>query len=140
MFLGEYQHSIDAKGRIAVPARFRAQLERGAVITQSIEDQCLQVFPLETFERKAQELAAMNQDARAHNFRVRRLFTSGAPCELDAQGRIILPLKLRKYAELQSEALVLGVNERFEIWHPAHWEAYLVAMRDEDLAAPQVPF
>jgi MraZ protein len=139
VFLGEYQHSIDAKGRLAVPARFRAQFERGGVITRGTE-RCLQVFPLDTFERKAQQINNADLDERKRDYFIRQRFGMAELCELDAQGRIIIPLKLRKYAEMQGEALVIGAYERFEIWHPAHWEAYLEEMRDEDLSALRLPF
>jgi MraZ protein len=139
VFLGEYQHTIDTKGRLAVPARFRAQFDRGGVITQGLEH-CLQVFPVETWERKAQELTAANLEMRLRRYLERVLFGTAEPCELDTQGRIVLPLKLRRYAELASEAVVLGAHERFEIWQPAQWTAYLEEMRGEDLSALPLPF
>jgi MraZ protein len=137
VFLGEYQHSIDAKGRLAIPARFRAKIERGAVLTRGIE-LCLLVYPLETWERKARALAEANLEARQRRHFERLLFGAASECELDAQGRIVLPPKLRQYAALNGEALVLGAHERFEVWSPARWEAYLDETRDEDLGA--LPF
>ncbi|MBF6590878.1 MAG: division/cell wall cluster transcriptional repressor MraZ [Ktedonobacterales bacterium] len=139
MFLGEYQHTIDAKGRVAVPARFRAKIERGAVLTRGTEP-CLLVFPLETWERKAQALAAADLDARLRRYFERMHFGPATECELDAQGRLVLSPKLRQYAGLNGEALILGAHERFEIWSPARWETYLEEMRDADLGALQSPF
>jgi MraZ protein len=139
VFFGEYQHSIDAKGRLAVPARFRAQCERGGVITQGIE-RCLEVYPLDTWERKAREITTSDLDRRLRTYFERIYFGMAESCELDAQGRIIIPLRLRRYAELQGEVLVLGAHERFEIWQPSQWETYLEEMRSEDLSALHLPF
>jgi MraZ protein len=139
VFLGEYQHTIDAKGRLAIPARFRTKIERGAVVTRGVEP-CLLVFPLETWERHAQALTAPTLDARQRRHFERMLFSAASECELDAQGRIIIPPKLRQFAGLNGEVLVLGAHERFEVWSPTHWETYLEETREEDLGALPLPF
>lgn len=139
MFLGEYLHSVDGKGRLAVPARFRAQIERGAVLTRGIES-CLYVYPLETWEQKARELAAAALNARQRRLVERRFFGMAFPVELDAQGRMVITPKLRQYAALNGDAMVIGAHDRFEIWSPAGWDAYLEEMADEDLSALPLPF
>lgn len=139
MFLGEYFHSVDGKGRVAIPARFRSKIERGAVLTRGIE-QCLYVYPMETWEHKARELDAANLDARQRRLVERRLFALAFDAELDAQGRIVVPIKLRKYAGLAGEAAIVGARDRFEIWSAELWQAYNDEMDAEDLSGLPLPF
>lgn len=139
MFLGEFQHSIDTKGRLAIPARFRSKIERGAVLTRGVES-CLYVYPLETWEHKARELDAAILDPRQRRMVERRFFGMAFECELDAQGRIIVPARYRQYAALNGEAVVLGARDRFEIWSPAEWERYNDEMDQTDLTNLQLPF
>ena len=139
MFLGEYLHSVDGKGRVAVPARFRSKIERGAVLTRGV-DPCLYVYPMETWEEKARELSAAITDPRLLRLVERRFFGMAHELELDAQGRIVVPTKFRQYASLNGEAMVIGARDRFEIWSVAGWEAYLSATEDEDLSALPLPF
>ena len=115
MFLGEYQHSLDAKGRVILPARFRAQLEGGAVMARAL-DGCLAVYPIAEFDRVARKL----QEARERGPRERqaaRSFFSGAEnFTPDAQGRAAIPPHLREYAGLDREVIVSGGFDRIEIW------------------------
>jgi MraZ protein len=123
MFIGEYQHGLDAKGRIIIPSKFRAALDEHFVITRGL-DQCLFVYPKkewETFEEKLKALPLTKRDARAFT----RFFFSGAnECEFDKQGRILIPNNLREYAEIEKDAVVIGVANRVEIWSKKSWEAY----------------
>ncbi|HEY7779488.1 MAG TPA: division/cell wall cluster transcriptional repressor MraZ [Ktedonobacterales bacterium] len=139
MFVGEYLHTVDNKGRLAVPARFRARIEGGAVLTRGVES-CLYVFPLDTWERKGRELAEAALDPRQRRLIERRFFGMGFEVELDAQGRIVVPARFRQYAGLEGETVVLGVRDRIEIWSPARWDEYIAAIRDEDLADLPLPF
>ncbi len=139
MFLGEYQHSVDGKGRLAIPARFRSKIERGAVLTRGV-DTCLYVYPMQTWEQKAQELDAAILDPRQRRLVERRFFGMAFECELDAQGRIVIPVRFRQYAELNGEAMVIGARDRFEVWSPARWDAYLNEMQQEDLSGLPLPF
>jgi MraZ protein len=139
VFLGEFQHSIDTKGRLAIPARFRSKIERGAVLTRGVES-CLYVYPLETWEQKARELDSAILDPRQRRMVERRFFGMAFECELDAQGRIIVPARYRQYATLNGEAVVLGARDRFEIWSPAEWERYNDEMDQTDLTNLQLPF
>lgn len=124
MFLGEFQHNIDAKGRIIVPAKFREGLGQSFVLTRGL-DQCLFAYPLEewkTLEEKLKKLPLTKKDARAFT----RFFFSGAvECEIDKQGRINIPSPLRKYAGLEKECVVIGVSNRIELWDQAKWEDYV---------------
>lgn len=123
MFLGEYQHSIDEKGRIIVPSKFRDSLGPQFVVTRGL-DHCLFVYPKDEWaalEQKLKTLPLMKSDARAFT----RFFFSGATeCELDKQGRVNIPNNLREYAKLDKDCVVIGVSNRVEIWSKAAWEGY----------------
>lgn len=123
MFIGEYEHNLDAKGRIAIPAKFRNKLSGGAIVTRGL-DRCLFVFTQEDWENLAQKLIALpvtQANARAFT----RLMLAGASeCEIDAQGRILVPEYLRKYADLKKEAVVAGLYNRIEIWDASSWSTY----------------
>jgi MraZ protein len=139
MFLGEYLHSVDTKGRLAIPARFRSKIERGAVLTRGV-DACLYVYPMEVWEQKARELDAAIVDPRQRRLVERRFFGMAFEVELDAQGRIVIPAKLRQYAGLSGEAMVIGTRDRFEVWSTDRWEAYVDEMAAEDLHSLALPF
>lgn len=121
MFMSEYNHSIDAKGRMIVPAKFREALGNDFIVTQGL-DGCLFVFPnseWQVFEEKLRGLPVSNKDARKFS----RFFLAGAASvEIDNQGRILLPAVLRKFAGLEKEAVVVGVGSRVEIWDKSRWE------------------
>ena len=139
MFIGEYLHSVDSKGRLALPARFRSKIEGGAVLTRGIEP-CLYVFPMETWEQKGRELAEAAIDPEQRRRIERRFFAMAFECELDGQGRIVIPAKFRHYAGLNGEATVLGARDRIEVWSPSRWEEYTAAMQEDDLAGLPLPF
>jgi MraZ protein len=139
MFVGEFLHSVDAKGRLALPARFRGKIERGAVLTRGIEP-CLLVFPMETWEEKGRELAEATIDPRQRRLIERRFFAMAFECELDGQGRIVIPARFREYAGLNGEAAVLGARDRIEVWNPARWDEYADKMGQEDLSGLPLPF
>ncbi|WP_040948421.1 division/cell wall cluster transcriptional repressor MraZ [Gorillibacterium massiliense] len=123
MFMGEYQHSIDDKGRLIVPAKFREGLGTSFVVTRGL-DQCLFVYPMSEWsimEQKLKSLSLMKSDARAFT----RFFFSGATeCELDKQGRVNLPNNLAEHAKLVKDCVVIGVSNRVEIWSKELWESY----------------
>ncbi|HEY5003377.1 MAG TPA: division/cell wall cluster transcriptional repressor MraZ, partial [Ktedonobacteraceae bacterium] len=122
MFLGEYEHAIDAKGRMAVPAKFRTQMDRGAVISKGMGT-CLSVYTMERWEQKSDELIADKSSDELRDFE-RRIYPSASELELDAQGRIIIPAKLRAYANLGAEVTIAGVRDHFEIWDRTAWQTY----------------
>ena len=130
MLLGEYEHSVDLKGRIAVPAKFRPQLEAGLVVTRGFE-RCLQGYPLDAWRVLADRISSLslgNADAR----RLRRhLFASAFDAELDKQGRILLPAPLRSYAGIGDGAVVAGMNTYFEIWSTQDWTATREELADD---------
>jgi MraZ protein len=127
VFKGTYRHRIDPKGRVPVPAAFRRALsetgERRLVAT--VLDQCLAVYPHAEWQRleaQLRQLPAFSRDVKA----LTRLLASRAvDCELDVQGRILMPAALRKAADLAAEAVLVGVVDRFEVWAPARWDDFL---------------
>lgn len=123
MFMGEYQHNIDDKGRLIVPAKFRDDLGASFVMTRGL-DNCLFVYPQsewETLEAKLKSLPFTRADARAF---VRFFFSGATECELDKQGRILIPANLREYAKISRDCVVIGVSNRVEIWSKEAWEGY----------------
>jgi len=141
MFMGEYQHTIDDKGRLIMPAKFREELGEKFVVTKGL-DGCLFVYPMEEWkvlEAKLRNLPFTKADARAFA----RFFFSGATeCELDKQGRILLPTNLRDHAQLQKDIFIIGVSSRLEIWSKEVWEDYSNKTEEsyEELAEKMVDF
>ena len=130
MFLGRYVHTLDAKGRLAIPARFREELAAGVVLTRGI-DRCLALYPMATWLPLAEKVSALPiTDPDARTFR-RMVFAEAVDLELDAQGRILLPPELRRFAELDRDAYVVGVNTSIEIWSPARWDAQSTLMEND---------
>ena len=115
MFMGEFHHNVDEKGRLIIPSKFRNDLGNKFIITRGIE-KCLFIYSLDEWNRiidKLKELPFTRKDARTFM----RMFLSGATeCELDNNGRINIPNPLKEYANIQKEVIVIGVNERLEIW------------------------
>ena len=120
MFMGEYNHIIDAKGRLIIPARFRELLGEEFILTKGL-DGCLSIYPMdawEAFETKLRALPLTNKNARTFT----RFFVAGATnCELDRQGRILVPQTLREFAGLEKEVVLTGNLDRIEIWSKEKW-------------------
>ena len=124
MFMGEYQHSLDAKGRLIIPVKFRDELGESGVITRGL-DSCLFLFPQDEWrvlEAKLKSLPLTKADARQF---VRFFFSGATEVELDKQGRIIVPQNLREYGQLDKEATIIGVSNRVEIWSRTRWDSYM---------------
>ena len=123
LFYGEYQHSLDAKGRMIVPSKFREGLGEKFILTKGL-DECLFAYSLEEWsnlEQKLKTLPFTDKDVRAF---VRFFFAGATECELDKQGRILIPQNLRDYAKLEKELYIIGVSTRVEIWEKNKWEEY----------------
>lgn len=120
MFMGEYSHTIDAKGRLIIPAKFREALGEEFILTKGL-DGCLSIYPMnewESFEEKLKALPLTDKNARAFL----RFFVAGATaCELDRQGRILVPSTLREFAGLEKEVVLTGNLTRIEIWSKQKW-------------------
>ncbi len=130
MFMGEYNHTIDAKGRFIIPAKFRETLGDKFIVTKGL-DGCLFVYPKSEwslFEEKLKVLPLTNKDARQFT----RFFLAGAAaCEVDKQGRILLPQVLRDFAQLEKEIVLIGVASRVEIWSKINWEQSMSTYNDD---------
>jgi MraZ protein len=123
MFIGEYTHNIDDKGRLAIPKKFRAQLQKGAVVTRGL-DNCLFLYTKAEWKSLAEKLASL-PFAQANARAFARLMLAGAmDVSLDKQGRIILPEYLRTFAGLSKETTVAGLYNRLELWDQKKWDAY----------------
>lgn len=123
MFIGEYTHSLDTKGRMAIPAKFRPRILNEAIITRGL-DSCLFVFTKADWEELAKKLVALPM-AQANSRAFARLMLAGAThAELDSQGRILIPDYLRTYAGLNKEAVVAGLYNRIEVWDTGAWADY----------------
>jgi MraZ protein len=126
MFLGTHSPRLDDKGRLALPARFRPELEGGLVICKG-QDRCLYVFPAAEFGRVTDALRGVPMTDRRVRDYSRVLFASASSEIPDAQGRITVPPPLRQYAGLTKDCAVIGANARIEVWDAAAWQAYLDA-------------
>jgi len=123
MFIGEYQHTLDSKGRLIIPSKFRDNLGLEFIMTKGL-DNCLFVYPKEEWkalEEKLRTLPLTNRDARAF---VRFFFSGATECILDKQGRILIPNNLREHAKLVKDAVIIGVSSRIEIWSKEEWDRY----------------
>jgi MraZ protein len=124
MFLGTHTPRLDDKGRLALPARFRAELADGLVITKG-QERCLFVFPMEEFRRVTAALRSAPLTARSARDYSRVFFASASQESPDAQGRITVPPTLRDYAGLTKECVVIGADTRVEVWDADSWQRYL---------------
>jgi MraZ protein len=123
MFTGEFKHSVDAKGRVAIPARFRLQLEEGAFVTKWING-CAAVFTRTAFEQLAAKVVVLPlADEKARAFSL-FLSSSAFEVERDGQGRIVVPAAIREWAALRGDAVVVGAIDHVEIWSPDRWAAF----------------
>ncbi|MDY0234591.1 MAG: division/cell wall cluster transcriptional repressor MraZ [Gudongella sp.] len=123
MFIGEYQHTTDEKGRLIIPSKFREPLGQEFVMTKGL-DNCLFVYPKsewEVIENKLKSLPLTNKDARAF---VRFFFSGASECALDKQGRVLIPVNLREHSKIDKDTVIIGVATRLEIWSKTEWENY----------------
>lgn len=123
MLIGEYKHTLDSKRRVSIPAKFRRQIGKTAVVTRGL-DKCLFVYSLAEWKKVAESLSNLpTGQADTRNFV--RLFLAGAvDVEIDSLGRILIPDYLKDYAGLKDKAVIAGVYKRIEIWNEVHWEEY----------------
>ncbi|MBR3881673.1 MAG: division/cell wall cluster transcriptional repressor MraZ [Clostridia bacterium] len=132
MLIGEYEHSLDAKGRLIMPSKLRDDIGEKFIITKGL-DGCLFAFSIEewkNFEQKLRSLPISNKDARAFS----RFFFAGAmDCEIDKQGRFLISSNLREFAGLTKEVVIVGMDSRIEIWSKDKWQKC-----DEDISADEI--
>ncbi len=134
MLIGEYSHTIDAKSRMIIPAKFRSELGERFVVTKGF-DGCLYGYSIDEWKEIEEKIKTLplitSKDAR--NF-TRFFFSSAIECELDAQGRILITNNLREHASLIKDVVVIGVSTRIEIWSKEKWEAYNEEQDSDDIA------
>ena len=121
MLLGQFERTLDDKGRLSIPAELRTRLGPGAVLTRSF-DNCLCIYPAAKWESLAQAVDDLPQVRPEIRDLARSLFSGAISCELDRQGRIVVPAYLRQHADLNSDVVIVGVNSRVEIWNPEAWK------------------
>lgn len=121
--MGEYLHSIDEKGRLTIPARFREELGERFMVTKGL-DHCLFVYPMSEWKAVEAKLKALPLTNTAARQFVRLLFSGAAECEPDRQGRVLLPPTLREHARIDRDVVVIGVGTRAEVWAKAEWDRY----------------
>ena len=132
MLIGEYEHTLDAKGRVSMPAKLRRDMGEAFIVTKGL-DGCLFAFSQDewmNFDTKLKSLPLSDKNAR--NF-VRFFLAGATECELDKQGRFLIPANLRKEANLEKEAIIIGVGTRLEIWNKETWLA-----KDEEISADEI--
>ncbi len=123
MFIGEYQHNLDNKGRLSMPVKFRAKMAGGAVVTKGL-DNCLSVYTVEEWEKLAEKIAALPLTNSASRAFSRLMLAGAARVNIDGQGRITIPLYLREYAGLSGLVVVAGLFSRVELWSQEGWKKY----------------
>ncbi len=131
MFLGSYQHNLDDKGRLMIPARFRETLDGGAYITQGF-DRCLMVMTGEYFRQVTAQLDNISMTDPSGRLLRRMILGNAFQVEIDKVGRVLVPQTLRQFAGLDGEAVVAGQGEYFEVWAPAAWEEQVKQMQDTE--------
>lgn len=135
MFLGKYKHTLDIKGRLTIPSRFRELLAAdGAYITQGF-DHNLMVLPPTAFEKIYERVNRMSMTDNNARMLKRLIFSSAEKVDVDRAGRILIPEHLRQLADLESEAIVVGLGDYFEIWAPEPWEEQLATLNDSEANA-----
>ncbi len=138
-FTGEYTHTLDAKGRLAIPAKYRSRFEQGLVITPGLET-CLYVYPMEAWEAKARQIEEKNLSAIQRRQVERVFFGNATELELDAQGRVTIPAKYRERARLENDVLIIGARDRLELWNTGAYREALGQIHIEDLKELDLPF
>ena len=123
MFIGEYHHSVDEKGRLIIPSKLRDDLGEHFILTRGL-DGCLFIYPNDEWNNVINKYKELPNVKEARNFM--RFFLSGATnCEFDKQGRINIPSPLITYANLKKDCIIIGVNDRLEIWSKENWESFV---------------
>ncbi|MDH5372422.1 MAG: division/cell wall cluster transcriptional repressor MraZ [Acidimicrobiia bacterium] len=144
MFVGEYQHTMDGKGRVVLPARFRKALEKDGCVLTKGQDECVFIWATDDWQKEAKRMKQLpDTNSRSRAFK-RSFFTGSEPQSLDAQGRITIPHSFRSFAALEKDLAVVGVAERIEIWDAERWSQVsadadqVFAHIEEDFTYPAV--
>lgn len=127
MLIGEYQHAVDEKGRIALPAKFRKSLTEGVVVTKGL-DPCLHLYPIDQWRRFAEKITQLPTNKLGF---VRMMLSQASHCDIDSQGRILVPSALLEKAGIKHRAIIVGLHIRGELWSEERWQEYLAKMENE---------
>ena len=138
MFLGEYSHSLDSKGRLTIPAKFRDQLAAGLVVTRSPQDPCLLVMPQARWDLMAEKINNLPITDPSSALLRRAVFTAAEDFKPDKQGRILISQRLRDYAHIQPDIVIAGVHTFIELWQPDLWNERVVKLLDEGAVGGQL--
>lgn len=123
MFIGQYTHNLDDKGRLAIPAKFRSLLKKGAVITKGL-DNCLFLYPKDQFTKMAEKFANLPMGKSQVRALARHMIGGAIDVEFDNQGRVTLPAHLRSFADLNKNTVISGLYNHIEIWNEEKWGGY----------------
>ncbi len=139
MFIGEYQHTIDPKRRVAIPVKFRETLKRKAIITKGL-DSCLFVYPVPIWQKIAEKLSQLPLGEKKMRQFVRLMLAGATETEIDKQGRILIPNYLSDFANLnKKEVVLIGLYDHFEVWNQTFWEkSKIQAEKEKDLVAEEL--
>lgn len=138
MFIGEYQHVVDQKKRVAIPSKFRVRFKKGAVITRGL-DSCLFIYPKAEWDSIAEKLGNMPVGERSTRSFVRLMLAGAVDVELDSQGRVLVPEYLKQYAKIGKNVVLAGLFNRLELWDEKEWEKYKTnAEKSQDEIAEQL--
>jgi MraZ protein len=130
MFLGEFTHTIDEKGRLTIPSKYRLYLDEGMVVTRGL-DRCIAVYPMEAWKTLAEKIMALPSTPKPSREYSRLVFSAASDLHADRQGRILIPSVLYEYAAIDSDAAIIGMYSRFEIWNPKHWAEHRALMEQD---------
>ena len=130
MFLGEYEYKVDSKGRLPLPPKFRQELGTGLILTRG-EETCIVAYPLAEWHKLAEQLATRTVTPSKLRRLNRVIFGAADPLTLDGQGRVALPSRLRRYAQIGDIATIVGVNNRIELWNPDLWNSERVSAEEQ---------
>ncbi len=133
MFMGEYNHTVDEKGRLSIPSKFREELPNGFVITKGL-DGCLFAFSKSEFEAYVQKITSLSFGKKDNRDFSRFLLGGAATVEFDKQGRVLIPGVLRSFAKIEKDVALVGVGNRFEIWNKDFWDNASLIPNVEELA------
>ncbi|MDN6730814.1 MAG: division/cell wall cluster transcriptional repressor MraZ [Atopostipes suicloacalis] len=141
MLLGEYKHSIDTKGRLIIPAKFRESLGETFIVTRGL-DGCLSGYPLKEWEKLAEKLQKLPMAKRETRKFTRFFYSAATECKIDKQGRVNLPKNLIEFAELEKTCYLIGVSDRIEIWSKENWDLFAGEAEGsfEDIAEEMIDF
>lgn len=123
MLIGEYRHTVDGKGRVALPTKFRKALSKGVIVTRGV-DRCLFIYSLETWEKISSRVASLPMNQKNNRAFARLMLAGAMDARLDKQGRVVLPDYLRSYGHIGKNVVIAGMHDRLEVWDEKEWQAY----------------